>query len=94
MLTVNDAAITGGTVTDNGTLDLTGTAVLKNGNLGNAGQINVSGTGNELYNETVTANAARLLVSAGSALVAARRLDLGVTASSSESPAATACTPR
>jgi Na+-driven multidrug efflux pump len=60
--------------------------------LGMALYFATQGFGNAIW--TVTANAARLLVSAGSALVAARRLDLGVTASSSESPAATACTPR
>jgi VCBS repeat-containing protein/autotransporter-associated beta strand protein len=67
-LTLNGATITGGTVTDNGTLDLTGTAVLKNGTLGNTHQINVSGTGNELYGETVTANNA-LEILANSALL-------------------------
>ena len=47
-LALKGAAIDGGTVTNNadGTLDLNGTAVLKNGSLGNAGQINVSGAGN------------------------------------------------
>src|SRR6202040_1715014 len=50
-LTVNDASITGGIVTNNagGIADLTGTAVLKNGSLGNSGQINVRGIGNGVY---------------------------------------------
>ncbi len=52
-LTLDSASIDGGTVTDNGTIDLAGNAVLKNGTLGNAGQINVSGTGNALDSETV-----------------------------------------
>ena len=39
---------TGGTVTNSGEIDLTGAAVLKNGSLGNSGQINVSGSGNAL----------------------------------------------
>jgi autotransporter-associated beta strand protein len=67
-LTLDHATITAGTITDNGTLDLTGTAVLKNGTLGNTHQINVSGTGNELYGETVTANNA-LEILANSALL-------------------------
>src|SRR6202040_453499 len=45
------------------------TAVLKNGSLGNAGQINVSGTGNELYGETVTANAMLEVKSGGALLI-------------------------
>ena len=53
-LTLNGTTITAGTVTDNGEIDLTGTAVLKNGALGNTGQINVSGSGNALDHETVT----------------------------------------
>ena len=55
-LTLNSATIDGGTVTNkaNGAIDLTGTGVLKNGSLGNAGAINVSGTGNVLDNEIVT----------------------------------------
>ena len=48
--------------------------MLKNGSLGNAGTINVSGTGNALDNETVTANNA-LEVLAGGALL----MDLGTT---------------
>jgi hypothetical protein len=55
-LALNGAAIDGGTVTNkaNGTIDLTGAAVLKNGTLSNSGQINVSGAGNALDGETVT----------------------------------------
>jgi len=54
-LTLDSASIDGGNVTDkaNGSIDLTGNAVLKNGVLGNSGQINVSGTGNALDGETV-----------------------------------------
>ncbi|MGY8704525.1 VCBS domain-containing protein [Bradyrhizobium sp. 18BD] len=52
-LTVN--ASTGrGTVTNNGELDLTGSAVLSRGFLKNNASLNVSGTGNALDNETVT----------------------------------------
>jgi len=53
-LTLAAAAIDGGTVTNKGEIDLTGSAVLKNGALGNSGQINVSGAGNALDSETVT----------------------------------------
>jgi hypothetical protein len=55
-LTLDTASIDGGTVTDkaNGSIDLTGSAVLKNGALGNSGQINVSDTGNAMDGETVT----------------------------------------
>ena len=52
-LTLNQATITGGTVTNNGIIDLTGTAALMNGLLGNPGQVNVSGSGNALDGETV-----------------------------------------
>jgi hypothetical protein len=54
-LTLDSASIDGGTVIDNanGIIDLTGNAVLKNGMLGNSGQIDVSGTGNALDGETV-----------------------------------------
>ena len=73
-LTLGSAAIDGGTVTNNGEIDLTGNAVLKNGVLGNSGQIHVSGTGNALDKENVTANHI-LEVLAGGALL----LDLGTT---------------
>ena len=52
--------------------------MLKNGSFGNAGAINVSGTGNALDNETVTANNA-LEVLAGGALL----MDLGTTVANS-----------
>ena len=71
-LKLGAAAIDGGTVTDNGEIDLTGNAVLKSGVLGNFGQIKVNGTGNALHKETVTANHA-LEILAGGALL----LDLG-----------------
>ena len=75
-LTLNGATLTSGTATNlaGGTIDLTGNGVLKNGSLGNFSQINVSGAGNALDNETVTANDA-LEVLAGAALL----LDLGTT---------------
>ena len=50
-LTLNDASIDHGAVTDNGTIDLTGAGVLANGTLTNTGQLNASGTGNALDNE-------------------------------------------
>jgi FecR protein len=53
-LTLNGAAIDGGTVTNNGEIDLTGTGVLKNGTLNTSGQIKVSGTGNALDHEIIT----------------------------------------
>jgi fibronectin-binding autotransporter adhesin len=54
--TLNDATVTAGTITNTtkGAIDLTGTAALQNGTLGNAGQINVSGASNALDNERVT----------------------------------------
>ncbi len=66
-LTLNDATITSGAVTNetNGTIDLTGSAVLTGGSLGNSGQINVSGNGNALDGETVTANLAIEILSGG-----------------------------
>ena len=75
-LTLNSAAIAGGTVTNksSGIIDLIGNAVLKNGSLGNYGQISVSGSGNALDNENVTTNNS-LEVLAGGALL----LDLGTT---------------
>ena len=56
-LTLSGTTVTGGTVSNNagGELDLAG-GVLTNGHLGNSGQINVSGSGNALDGETVTAN--------------------------------------
>jgi fibronectin-binding autotransporter adhesin len=53
-LTLSQAIITGGTVTDHGEIDLTGTGVLKSGTLNTSGQIKVSGLGNTLEGETVT----------------------------------------
>jgi fibronectin-binding autotransporter adhesin len=54
MLTLNDASISGGTVTNNGTLTFDGKAALKGGTLLNFSQINVSSTVNELDNEKIT----------------------------------------
>ena len=74
-LIVNFASIDGGTIVNNGALDLTGSSVVKNGSLGNAGTIKVSGTGNALHHETITANhmlevmaGAALLIDTGSAV--------------------------
>jgi hypothetical protein len=53
-LSLGAATIAGGTVTNDGTIDLTGSAVLKDGKLGNTGHIDVGGTGNALNNEKVT----------------------------------------
>ena len=53
-LSLGAGTIAGGTVTNDGTIDLTGSAVLKDGKLGNTGHIDVSGTGNALDNENVT----------------------------------------
>ena len=78
-LTLDHATIDGGTVTNTAsTIDLIGGDVLKNGHLGNAGQINVSGLNNALHNETVTANTA-LEILAGGALT----LDQGTTVANS-----------
>ena len=68
-LQLNGASIDGGTVTNNGTIDLAGTAVLKNGTLDNSGQIDVSGTGNALDNETVTINHALEVLAGGTLLL-------------------------
>ncbi len=56
-LTLSGTTVTGGTVSNNtgSEFDLAG-GVLTNGQLGNSGQINVSGSGNALVGETVTAN--------------------------------------
>jgi fibronectin-binding autotransporter adhesin len=61
LLTLDDAVISGGAVTNHGTLKLGGAAVLKNGTLYNYGQINVSSTGNELDGENV-ANASAIAI--------------------------------
>jgi len=53
-LKLDHATIAGGTVTNNGIIDLAGAAVLKNGALGNSGRINVGDTDNVLDHETVT----------------------------------------
>src|SRR5207247_699062 len=66
-LTLDHATIAGGTVTDNGELDLTGSGVVKSGTLGNTGQIKVSGPCNALDGETVT-NRGIIKVLAGGAL--------------------------
>jgi fibronectin-binding autotransporter adhesin len=72
-LTVNDATITGGPLTNvHGTIDLTGTAALKNGLLDNSSLINVSGSGNALDGETVV-NTGTIAIDATGVLT----LDLG-----------------
>jgi fibronectin-binding autotransporter adhesin len=53
-LALKGGAIDGGTIIIDGTLELEGLAVLKDGTLGNAGDIKVSDTGNVLDHETVT----------------------------------------
>ncbi len=55
-LTLNGASVDCGTVTNQGEIDLTGAALLKNGSLGNSGTIYVSGRGNALHHENVTKN--------------------------------------
>jgi hypothetical protein len=67
---VSDASgsITGGTVTISGTLELQGNDFLKGGVLNNTGHITVTGTGNALDGETVTANHA-LEIMSGAALL-------------------------
>ena len=50
------ANISGGAVTNAGTLNLKGTSALSSGLLANSGTLNVSGSGNALDGETVTAN--------------------------------------
>ena len=53
-LTLNGAAITGGTLTNDGIIDLVSAAALQGGSLGNSGQVDVSGSGNALDGETVS----------------------------------------
>src|SRR5260370_368931 len=50
---------------ERGETDLTGAAVLENGWLGNSGTIDVSGLGNALHNEHVTANNGLEILSGG-----------------------------
>ena len=65
MLTLNDASISGGTVTNNGRLTLEGKTALKDGTLLNFGQINVSGTVNELDNEKINNDSAMAILALG-----------------------------
>ena len=53
-VTLNGATVTGGTVTNDGIIDLIGAGALKDGSLGNFNQVNVSGSGNALDGETVS----------------------------------------
>ncbi len=53
-VTLETATISGGTLTDRGTFDLTGSAALQNGTLTNVGHVNVSGTGNAIDDENIT----------------------------------------
>jgi fibronectin-binding autotransporter adhesin len=64
-LTLDGAAIACGTVSNDGTIALTGGATLKNGVLGNAGHINVSGDGNALDRETLTNTGALEILALG-----------------------------
>ncbi|MDH2402709.1 FecR domain-containing protein [Bradyrhizobium sp. SSUT18] len=74
-LTVNGATISGaGTVTDNGQIDLTGSAVLTGGILKNNATLSASGAGNALDNETITnSSTGTIEVFSGGALT----IDLG-----------------
>jgi fibronectin-binding autotransporter adhesin len=65
MLTLDDASISGGTVTNHGTVTLGGTATLKSGTLNNYSQINVSATDNELDSETITNTGAIAILALG-----------------------------
>ena len=71
-LTLNDATIDGGQVSDGGAIHLTGSAVIENGSLGNASTLDAAGSGNKLDNETIT-NTGTIAVLAGGALT----VDLG-----------------
>ena len=55
-LDLSGASITGGNISNAGTLKLQGTSSLKNGSLANSGTLDVSGLGNTIDGETVTAN--------------------------------------
>jgi fibronectin-binding autotransporter adhesin len=65
MLTLDDASISGGAVSNNGTLTLGGTAALKSGTLSNYSQINVSATDNELDSESITNTGAIAILALG-----------------------------
>jgi VCBS repeat-containing protein len=77
-LALKGGAIDGGTVTIDGTLELEGLAVLKDGTLGNAGKIDVTGSGNAIHNEKVT-NTSALEILAGALLI-----DLGSSVANKE----------
>ncbi|WP_024517755.1 FecR domain-containing protein [Bradyrhizobium sp. Tv2a-2] len=81
----NDATFDGGAVNNDagGIIDLTGNVVLESGWLSNLSQINVSGAGNALDNETFKNNA--LEVQAGGALL----IDQGTTVTNSVTVPAT-----
>jgi fibronectin-binding autotransporter adhesin len=66
-LTLIDAIITGGTIANNGVIELIGGGVIEKGTLNNSGQVNVSGADNALHNENIATNIA-LEVLAGGAL--------------------------
>ena len=68
-LTLNAVTIDGGTVTNNGEIDLAGGGVLENGSLGNLAKILVSDTGNALQNETVTANSVLEVLAGGDLMI-------------------------
>ncbi|GLH80381.1 hypothetical protein SSBR45G_52900 [Bradyrhizobium sp. SSBR45G] len=70
-LTLSEASITGGTVTNDagGTIALTGQAALIGGTLDNFGTLNVSGSGNAFEDETISnANAAAIAIALGGVL--------------------------
>ncbi|WP_024512766.1 FecR domain-containing protein [Bradyrhizobium sp. ARR65] len=73
-LALETAVIDGGTVSVKGTLELQGSGVLQDGTLDNTGRIKVTGIGNALHDEDVTASNTLELM-AGAALL----LDQGTT---------------
>ena len=67
-LTLNDTTVSNGTVTNHGTLDLTGNDKIQTGVLTNTAILDVSGAGNEIDNETAFTNSGTLEVLAGGVL--------------------------
>ena len=67
-LTLNGSTVSNGTVTNHGTLDLTGNDKIQTGVLTNTAILDVSGAGNEIDNETAFTNSGTLEVLAGGVL--------------------------
>ena len=69
-LTLDPTTINGGTVINDsgGTLSLTGGDTIESGMLGNAGAINVSGTGNAIENESGFTNTGSITITSGGVL--------------------------